>query len=117
NCAPLCAQFTYLNQITGEQGDLSAEGTTNIEVLSDGFVLWGSGIDDNVLLHFARKYNFLGEITDENVLYDDSAEYVYAGITNSFQWNPYTETFVFMQGVNLLGQGNLEGYIIEFDTN
>lgn len=117
NCAFVNAQFIYFNQIYGEQNDLLSEGCSNVEVVDDGYVIWGGGIDDNTLLSFVQKYSLSGVLIDENILFDDSAEYVYAGITKSFQWNPYTEIFVFIQGVNLLGQGNLEGYLIEFDTN
>ncbi len=113
----LSAQFEYFNQITGEQGDLSSEVSANIEVVNDGYVIWGSAIDDNVLLHYVRKYDLFGEIINENILYDDSAEYVLSGIIKSFQWNPYTEKFVYIHGVNLLGQKITEGYLIEFDIN
>ena len=115
--AQLRAQFTYFNQITGEQGDLSAEITTNVEIINNRYILLGAAVDDGTLFLYAREYNNIGEIVNSNIIYPDSSEYVYIGRTKSFQWNPYTETFVFMQGVNLLGQGNLEGYLIEFDSN
>lgn len=117
NCLSSSSQFSYFNQINGEQGDLSSENSSNVEVVDDGYVIWGGGVNNDTLFYYTQKYDLSGNFLEENILYDDSAEFVYTGRTKSFQWNPYTQTFVFIQGVNLIGQSRVEGYLIEFDTN
>src|SRR5690554_350604 len=114
NCAQLSAQFTYFNQITGGQADLTWQSTTNVEVVQDGYVVWGGGVYENgALYQFARKYNLYGDVIIENILFDDSAEYVLSGQTKTFQWNPYTETFIYIHGVNIFGENSnyTEGYL------
>lgn len=115
NCALTNAQFTYFNQITGESGDLSSEVCANVEVVNDGYVIWGAAIDDNILKHFIRKYNLEGEIVNENILIHQN-QYVLSGIVNSFKWNPYIQKFIYIHGTNL-NSGTTEGYLIEFDQN
>ncbi len=115
NCALLCAQFSYLNQITGEFGNLSSEICTNVEVVDGDYVIWGAAIDDNILIHFIRKYNPQGEIINENMLIFQN-QYVLTGLINSFKWIPENERFVYLHGTNL-DNGNTEGYLIEFNEN
>ena len=114
NCALASAQFTYFNQITGEFGDLSSEVCSNVVVSEEGYVIWGAAINDNVLIHFIRRYNSNGEIinTQENIF---GGEYMYSGITNSFQWNPYTQEFVMLQGSDL--GDSVEGRMLTFNEN
>ncbi len=113
NCALSSAQFTYFNQITGDLTDEESQSATNIEVVEDGYVIWGAGIEDNILKYFIRKYNLSGEIINENVLISQN-EYVLIGLTNSFKWNPFIQKFVYIHGTNL-NDGTTEGYFIEFD--
>ena len=115
NCASADAQFTYFNLITGEQGDLSSEVCANVEAVTDGYVVWGAEIDDNILKHFIRKYNLDGQIVNENILVHQN-QYVLSGIVNSFKWNPYIQKFVYIHGTNF-NDGTTKGYLIEFDEN
>lgn len=108
------AQYSYFNQISGEIGDLSSEITANIEVVNDGYVIWGALVDDGVLKHYVRKYGVDGEIVDENVLEFEN-EYFYTGITNSMQWNLYTEQFIVLQG-SVVDDG-VSARLLSFDTN
>lgn len=109
------AQFTYFNQVTGQQGDEESNSSTNIEVVDDSYIVWGSGIDNGLLINFIRKYNFNGEIIDQDELIFPN-EYVLAGIINSFKWNPFNNKFVFIHGSNQ-NDGSTEGLLIEFDEN
>ena len=109
----LC-QFTCFNQVTGEQGDLMSEFGSNVEVVNDSYVVWGGGIDTIGLMCFIRKYNMDGSVFDENIVYDED-EYFYTGITNSMQWNHYTNQFVVLQGADL---GDVtEGRFLTFDED
>ncbi len=117
NCALTSAQFTYFNQITGDLTDESSETVANVEVVDDGYVLWGGGVNENMQgLQFVRKYDLLGNIVDENILIDPEGVYVLGGIINSFKWNSYLNKFVYIHGVNL-DDSTTEGYLIEFDQN
>ena len=116
HCASVGAQFTYFNQITGVLGDENSERVANVELASDGYVVWGGGADSTGQgLHFIRKYNYEGEILNENILIHPN-QYTYSGITNSFKWNPYNQRFVYIQGY-ALPNGQVEGYLIEFNEN
>ena len=116
NCASVGAQFTYFNQITGVLGDENSEVMANVEVISNGYVVWGAGIDSiGQLFHFTRKHDFEGDILVEKVLIFPN-QYTYSGVTNSFKWNPYNQHFVYIQGY-VLPNGQVEAFLIEFDEN
>ena len=108
------AQYTYFNQIEGEIGDLASETMSNIEVVDDGYITWGGGINNGVDLEYMRKFDLNGVLVDENIL-DLGDESFYAGIVNSMQWNPYTEQFVVLQG-SIIGDG-LSARLLSFDTD
>ena len=81
------AQFTYFNQITGVLGDENSQSVTNVEVVSDGYVVWGGGVDSaGQGFHFVRKYSIEGVIINENVLVHQN-QYVLGGRVDSFKWN------------------------------
>ena len=107
-------QFTYFNQITGDLYDLEDNSSTNVEVVEDGYVVWGGGIDDGLIFYFVRKYDFLGNIVEENLL-AFPGEYLYMGITNSFKHNPYNGEFVMVQGSGM--EGMVKGRFLRFDEN
>ena len=77
----------------------------------------GGGINENGEgIQFIRKYDFEGNILNENILIDSDGEYVLGGIISSFHWNPYIQKFIYLHGVNL-NNGTTEGYLIEFNQN
>ena len=108
------AQYTYFNQIYGEIGDLASETMSNVEVVNDGYVTWGGGINDGVDLEYLRKFDLDGVLIDENIL-DLGDESFYAGIVNSMQWNPYTQQFVVLQG-SIINDG-VSARLLSFDTD
>ncbi len=113
NCALTSAQFTYLNQITGDLTDNESESVSNIEVVENFYYVFGSGIDTTGLFEHIKKFDLNGNLIDSNRLYFEN-EYFYAGLTKSFQWNPYNEQFVILQGSDL--GDNVEGRMLTFNS-
>ena len=111
---PCRAQYTYFNQLTGEAGDLESQSAANVEVVEDGYVVWGAGIVQDTLFHFIRKYSLDGESYEENTLIFPD-EYVLTGIVNSFKWNPIIDRFVYIHGTNM--DSTTEGLMIEFNES
>lgn len=115
-CAPLSAQYSYFNQITGSLTDNDSESSSNVEVIDEGYVIWNGGVNaEGILYHFVRKYSLEGVQLNENILIHPN-EYVLSGLTNSFNWNPEISRSVFIGGSSL-SQDTLIGYLIEFDEN
>ncbi len=115
-CALTNAQFSYINQITGELTDEESETGTNIEVLPSGYIVYGGGVnsaEDHIFI-FTRKYSFDGNLLLENRI-NINGEYPYVGMTNSFQWNPYTDEFVMLHGSDL--GDTVEGRMLTFNEN
>jgi hypothetical protein len=112
--AGLHAQYTYFNQLTGIQGDLESEGCANVEVVSDGYVVWGGGINDGSIFYFVRKYDFDGTILDANII-EFTQEYFYTGVTISFQWDPNTERFIVIHSAETLG--DVKGRLLAFNSS
>lgn len=110
------AQYDYFNLIEGDLNDNEEELATNVEFISTSYVIWGAGTnsDQQQLFVFIRSYDLSGSLLIENVI-NVSNEYILAGITNSFKWNPYNEKFVFIHGV--VEDAETKGYLIEFDQN
>jgi len=110
------AQFTYFSQLTGIQGDEEIEQVSNIEVVNDGYVVWGGGANNQIgLFHFVRKHDFQGQLIDQTTVVYYPEDYLYSGIVNSFQYNPHTDEFVMLQGAET--PTGVQGRMLAFNQN
>ena len=77
----LNAQFEYFNSTTGISGDQESELTVDIEVLEDGYLVWGGGVNDDEF-YFLRKISFEGLLLEEQQ-FNLEEGFVLIGIGNS----------------------------------
>ena len=77
-------QFEYFNQVIGVEGDSESEGTPDIELLEDGYMVWGGGVNSDEF-YFLRKLDSNGTILAEHRFgLEDGFIYVGAGSNFSF---------------------------------
>jgi hypothetical protein len=109
-------QFTYFSQLTGIQGDQESEQVANVEVLPDGYMVWGGGANAQVgLFHFVRKYSLNGAILGQTTVVYYPEDYLYSGIVGSFQYNPYTDEFIMLQGAET--PNGVQGRFLTFNQS
>ena len=77
-------QFEYFNQVIGVEGDSESEGTPDIELLEDGYMVWGGGVNSDEF-YFLRKLDSNGTLLAEHRFgLEDGFIYVGAGSNFSF---------------------------------
>jgi len=108
------AQYTYFSVLDGSIGDEDSQSSSNIEVVDDGYVVWGVRTDQNIVTYFTKKFDLEGNLDIENSLSFPN-QTVYSGPTGSFIYSDLNDQFVFAQGA-LQEDGSTKSLVIRFNT-